>query len=228
MKTLLINGCSFGLGWKASDGFVQKLGCDSVINISKVATSFQRTCRSTIEWIAQNGLPKFVIVPITFSHRWEIAIGNDQDELDGIWFPMQRKEYVFSTGQKIRDDVSKDKLGELADLYYGCNPTSITYTGKLFTEIIMLSAFLESKNIDYLFFDMCNEFQREHIAQHKGFDRLKFLEDNKKIIDLFAFCGNRYMHDTMHNKEKVHFNTHHGPEQYQELEKYLLKYLEKL
>ena len=228
MKTLLINGCSFGLGWKASDDFVQKLGCDSVINISKVATSFQRTCRSTIEWIAQNGAPKFVIVPITFSHRWELAIGEKQDQLDGMWFPMQRKEYVFSTGQKIRDDVSKDKLAELIDLYYGCIPTSTNYTGKIFTEIVLLSGFLESRNIDYLFFDMCNEFQRKHIAQYKGFDRIKFIEDNKKIIDLFSFCGNRYMHNTLPNKENVHFNTHHGPEQYKELEKYLLNYLDKL
>ena len=75
---------------------------------------------------------------------------------------------------------------------------------------------------------MCNEFQRKHIAQYKGFDRLKFIEDNKKIIDLFSFCGNRYMHNTLPNKENVHFNTHHGPEQYQELEKYLLNYLDKL
>ncbi len=36
------------------------------------------------------------------------------------------------------------------------------------------------------------------------------------------------MHNTMPNNENVHFNTHHAPEQYQELEKYLLKYIDKL
>ena len=226
MKTLLLNGCSFGHRWHPSKEFVNALGCDKTENISKVATSFQRTCRSTIEWIAINGNPSFVVVPITFSHRWELAIGNSQDDIDGVWFPMQNKEHVFTTGQKIRDDVNKEKLEQLIDLYYGCIPTSVTYTGKIFTEIIMLSSFLENNKIDYLFFDMCNEFKKEHIEQYKGFDKVKIIENNKKIIDLFSFCGNRYMHDTMPNKETVYFNSHHAPEQYLELEKYLLNYLE--
>jgi len=227
MKPLLINGCSYGLAWTASDNFVKALGCDSFINISKVATSFQRTCRSTIEWIAQNGAPKFVIIPITYSHRWELAIGRDQDKLDGTWFPMQTKDYVFNTEQKIRDDVSKEKLEQLIDIYYGCIPTSVTYTGKLFTEIIMLGAFLDSIDIDYLLFDICNEFDKKHIENYKGFDRLKFVEDNPRIIDLFSFCGNRFMHNTLPKKENVHFNIHHAPEQYQKLEQYLLQYLDK-
>ena len=62
MKTLLLNGCSFGHRWHPSKEFVNALGCDQTENISKVATSFQRTCRSTIEWIAINGNPSFVVV----------------------------------------------------------------------------------------------------------------------------------------------------------------------
>lgn len=226
MNTLLINGCSFGVWWQVSDTFAEKLGCTSVTNISKVSTSFQRTCRTTIEWIAQNGDPSFVVIPITFSHRWELAIADKQEDF-GPWFPMQNKEHVFTTGQKIRDDVSKDKIAELLDLYYGCIPTSVTYYSKIFTEIIMLSAFLKSRNIKHLFFDMCNEFVREDITQYAGFDKMKLIESNDSVIDLFSFCGNRYMHNTLPNKESVYFNTHHEPAQYLELEKYLLNYLDK-
>jgi hypothetical protein len=230
MRTLLLNGCSFGRCWDPSNKFIEALECEQVENISKVATSFQRTCRSTVEWIAQNGDPHFVIVPITFSHRWELAIGEHQDGLDGNWFPMQTKEHLFTTKQEIRNDIAKDKLEELIDLYYGCIPNSRNHWDKMFTEIIMLSAFLDNRKINYLFFDMCNEFGKiDNVKDHSnlGIDKIKLIEGNKKIIDLFNFCGNRHMHDTMTAKENVHFNTHHAPEQYQELEKYLLKYLQR-
>ena len=177
MKTLLLNGCSFAHRWHPSNEFISELGCDKTENISKVGTSFQRTCRTTIEWIAKNGNPDYVVIPITFSHRWELAIADSQDDIDGDWFPMQNKEHIFTTGQKIRSDVSKEKLGELVDLYYGCIPTSVTYTGKIFTEIIMLSSFLENNKIDYLFFDMCNEFKKEHIEKYKGFEKVKFINN---------------------------------------------------
>ena len=74
---------------------------------------------------------------------------------------------------------------------------------------------------------MCNEFVREDIKQYAGFDKMKLIESNDSIIDLFSFCGNRYMHNTLPNKESVYFNTHHEPAQYLELEKYLLNYLDK-
>ena len=101
MKTLLLNGCSFGHRWHPSKEFVNALGCDKTKNISKVATSFQRTCRSTIEWIAINGNPSFVVVPITFSHRWELAIGNSQDDIDGNWFPMQNKNTFLLQDRRL-------------------------------------------------------------------------------------------------------------------------------
>jgi len=225
-KVLLLNGCSFAKQWNMSDTMINKLGCTKLENISKVGTSFQRTCRTTIEWIAKNGSPEYVVIPITFSHRWELAIADEQNDF-GPWFPMQNKDHVFTTGIKIRDDVSKDKLTKLLDLYYGCIPTSVTYDGKIFTEIIMLSAFLESRDIKHLFFDMCNEFNKQDIEQFEGFEKVKFLEENKNIVNLFSFCGNRYMHNTLPNKEDVWFNTHHEPTQYAKLEKYLLNYVEK-
>ena len=228
MKTLLLNGCSFGECWTPTSDFVKSLNCDTVTNISKVGTSFQRTCRSTVEWIAQNGNPDFVIVPITFSHRWELAVGDGEDQLDGSWFPIQRKELLDTTGHRINTDVDKSKLKNLIDLYYGSIPTVKTYWDKLFSELIMFTAFLDNAGINYLMFDMCNEFDKQHIKGYKGFDKVKLIESNKKVIDIFAFCGNKFMWNHMHDKENKDFNIHHAPEQYLELEKYLLKYIESL
>ena len=225
MKTLLINGCSFGKIWNPSQEFVESLGCDNTVNISKVATSFQRTCRSTVEWVAQNGTPDYVIIPITFAHRWELSISENEDNIDGAWFPLQRKELLDSVEQKISPDVSKDKVMQLIDLYYGVIPTIKTYWDKIFTEIILLSAFLESRKIKHLFFDMCNEFEKRHIEGYKGFSKVKLIEDNRNVIDLFSFCGNRYMWESMTRDKSENFNIHHAPEQYEILEQRLLDYI---
>jgi len=225
MKTLLVNGCSFGELWHPSDRFIRSVGCDNVINLSKQATSFQRTCRSTVEWIAQNGNPEFVIVPITFCHRWELAIKKTLDPIDGSWFPLQRKEFIDKYKDELRSDVDVDKLKTMLDLYYGSIPTTSTHWDKMFTEIIMLSAFLESRSIKHLFFDMCNKFDMKHINGLKGFDKVKLIESNNNIIDLFTFCGNWYMWNSMKDNNGVDFNIHHAQEQYKHLEKYLLTYI---
>jgi len=225
MKRLLINGCSFGECWNPTQEFIESLGCDITVNISKVATSFQRTCRSTVEWIAQNGNPDFVIIPITFAHRWELSISENEDTVDGAWFPLQRKELLDSIKQRLSPDVSKDKVMQLIDLYHGVIPTIKTYWDKIFTEIILLSAFLESKKIKHLFFDMCNEFEKRHIKGYKGFSKVKLIEDNRNVIDLFSFCGNRYMWQSMTGGKSENFNVHHAPEQYKILEKKLIDYI---
>jgi hypothetical protein len=121
--------------------------------------------------------------------------------------------------------VDVDKLKNMLDLYYGSIPTINTHWDKIFTEIIMLSSFLESRSIKHLFFDMCNEFDKKHIKGYKGFDKVKLIESNKNIVDLFNFCGNRYMWDSIDDNDNVDSNTHHAPEQYKHLENYLLTYI---
>ena len=69
---------------------------------------------------------------------------------------------------------------------------------------------------------MCNEFDKKHIKGYKGFDKVKLIESNKNIVDLFNFCGNRYMWDSLDDNDNVDSNTHHAPEQYIHLENYLL------
>lgn len=224
MKTLLLNGCSFGACWTPTDKFVNDLGCDETLNISKPATSFQRTCRSTIEWIAQNGNPHFVMVPITFSHRWELALSKDEDDIDGSWVPLQLSSYL-STEFNLQDS-NIDDVKELVDQYYKVIPTIKTYWDKMFTEIIMLSAFLEKQKINYLMWDMCNDFDKEHLniyrQPYKGFHKINLIAQNPRIIDIWKFCGNKYMWSNLQDNKNIDYNIHHAPEQYTHLEKYLL------
>lgn len=225
MSTLLINGCSFAECWTPSKKFIQSLDCDNFINLGKGGTSFQRSCRSTIEWTAQNGNPSFVIVPITFSHRWELALNKNEDIIDGSWLPLQNSNFLSE--QYELQENTMEKLKKLVDDYYEIIPTIKTYWDKMFTEIIMLSGWLDSENIPYLLFDMCNDFSMHHLAGYKGFEKINLIKKNKKIIDLFSFCGNRFMWQHLDEEEKNRIDTyahHHADQEYQQLEKYLLHY----
>ena len=110
MKKLLFNGCSFVQFWNLSDEFVQSVGCEEVVNLGKSGTSFSRTIRSTIEWISQNDLPNFVMIPITFAHRWELALNKDEDKIDGSWIPLQNKNFLqdeFNLQDSSIEDIKK-------------------------------------------------------------------------------------------------------------------------
>jgi hypothetical protein len=226
MKTLLINGCSFAKFWKVSEELVTYVNCDSLINLGKPGTSFQRTCRTTVEWIAQNGKPNFVMIPITFSHRWELAINKDDDELDGSWIPLQNSNFI-SDDYNIQDS-SIAEVKKLSDQYYKVIPNIKTYWDKLFTDIIMFAGYLENQKIPYLMWDMCNGFDMGHIKGFKGFEKIKIINQNKRIINIWNFCGNRFMRDTMPEDLKAQtpeFAHHHGPTQLKRLEKYLMEYI---
>ena len=222
MSTLLINGCSFANIWQPSENFVKSLSCDRVINLGKNGGSPRRAVRSTIEWIAQNGNPKFVIIPIPPATRWELAISSNEDPIDGTWYPMQIKQYLDK--QKISELIDFKKLEKLAELYYGSIPDIRTYWDSCFTDLILLSSFLEQAKIDYLVFDMCNNFEMSHLKGYKGFEKIKIINDNKKIIDLFRFCGNKYMYQNIKDKNVDPLMHHHSTKEYQDLENYLLNY----
>jgi hypothetical protein len=224
MKRLLINGCSFAEYWQVSPEWITALGCDSLVNIGKGGTSFQRTCRSTVEWIAQNGLPHFVMIPITFAHRWELALNQNEDDIDGSWVPLQNSN-LLAGSYKLQ---YPEEFHKLCEQYYKIIPTVKTHWDKLFTEIITFAGFLEQQQIRYLMWDMCNGFDMKHIKGYKGFQKIKMINHNKKIIDIWNFCGNRFMRDTMPADIRIQtpeFAHHHEPAEYKHLETKLINYL---
>ena len=225
MSTLLINGCSFANIWQPTENFIKSLNCDRVVNLGKDGGSFQRAARTTIEWIAQNGNPDFVIIPIPPATRWELSISKNDDVIDGTWYPMQIKQYLDE--EKISQLIDFKKLEKLTELYYGSIPDIRTYWDSCFTDLILLSSFLEQNKIDYLIFDMCNDFKISHLTGYKGFEKIKLINNNKKIIDLFEFCGNKYMYQNIKDKNKKEIDLlmyHHSDKEYEDLENYLLNY----
>lgn len=221
---LLMNGCSYTANWKPSVEFVNALGCNKVKNIALYGGSFQRVCRSTVEYFTKNTKPGFVLIPITFSYRWELAVGNNNDDMEGNWLPMRTNNDLKQ--EQLAQDVSLEKLNSMVDNYYGCTPEDVSFLDKLFTEIILLSSFLENQKVPYLMFDMCNGFDKDHLKDFKGVDKLELIESNKNIVDLFTFCGNSYMWSqlTTAQQQKAHKTSHHHASlAYHALEKHIIK-----
>jgi hypothetical protein len=74
---------------------------------------------------------------------------------------------------------------------------------------------------------MCNNFEMNHLKGYKGFEKIKLIDNNKKIIDLFGFCGNKYMYQNVKDKNKNKIDPlmhHHSDKEYKDLENYLFNY----
>lgn len=230
-KPLLINGCSFGKCWTPSDKFISALDCTSHVNLSKVATGFQRTCRSTVEWIAQNGNPGFVIIPITYVTRVEMPTArcDKWDDIDGNWIPVQENGMLPSDAHDprrgIKMNVDHAQLISFYKQYHRLVHSSIGYVDKVLTEMITLGGLLESLQIPYLMFDMCNEFDEQLIYRHPHVNKVKLAIANKRIMNLFSFCGNKYMYLLKGGKAGEPFNEHHKTQEYLGLETHILEYL---
>jgi len=162
--TLLLNGCSYGQSWHSFPGQ----------NLSRAGGSFYRSIRTTLEWIAVNGKPSYVFIPITFCARFEISKISVDKPIEGAYDLTPFSHYKIES--------------QLSDSCY----RSWDY---LFMNIIMFSSWLEQQGIKYLMWDQCNDFDPGHITGFKAFEKLKWIENNPRIIPLFEFCGNQYMYD---------------------------------
>ena len=223
---LLLNGCSFAYRWTPSQNFLESIDCYKTVNISSNGGSFQRALRSSIEYCATFGKPKFAVIPFTWASRWELALAKEDVLIDGTWACMQHPEYIdFDTLDK---SIPKDKIIQLVENYYGILPNVRSTWDKMFTEIISLASFFEAQGIKYLMFDMCNNFDQKHLLGYKGFEKLDLINNNKNIINIFEFCGNKYMYDLLpaEKQEKTNpYMHHHHSTEYMAMEKYLIDYL---
>ena len=223
---LLLNGCSFAYRWTPSQKFLEAVDCHKTMNISVNGGSFQRSLRSSIEYCATFGNPKFAVIPITWASRWELALAKEDVLIDGTWATMQHPEYIdFS---QLDESISKDKIKQLVENYYGVIPNVRSTWDKMFTEMIALASFFEAQNIKYLIFDMCNNFEEKHLTGYKGSEKLDLIKNNKNIINIFEFCGNKHMFDSLPEQKQTDIDPymhHHHATEYLVLENYLIDYL---
>lgn len=166
---MLLNGCSYGAAWNHFPG----------VNLSQHGGSFYRSVRTTIEYCATYGNPSAVLIPITF---------------------IDRDEYItqISDDRTIEGPYNKSNTtGELKELNITFNmlhTSDFASYDKLVLTLTMFCAWLEQQNIPYMMWNQCNTFHANRFKNWKAFNKLKYISENNRIINLFEFHANTYMY----------------------------------
>ena len=167
---LLLNGCSYGAEWKHFPG----------INLSQHGCSFYRCIRTTIEYCATHGNPDAVLIPITFLDRDEYITQVEKDiEIEG---PYNKSNTI---GEIKKLNITFNMLHDSDYASYD----------KFFLQITMFASWLDQQKISYLMWNQCNLFDRNYIKKCRAINKLKYVENNKRIINLYEFCANSYMYN---------------------------------
>jgi len=165
----LLNGCSYGAAWTSFPG----------INISIGGGSFYRSVRTTMEFCATFGNPSAVLIPITFIGRDEyITTGGADRLIEGPY----------------TESNSTEELRLLNIAFQMLDPIDYAAHDKFYVGIAMFSSWLEQQQIPYLMWNQCNKLEREHALDRHAVNKLKYVTENKNIIDIFDFCANEYIH----------------------------------
>lgn len=226
--TLLINGGSDLVSWEPSKDFLRSIDCESYTNICKECTGLDRLCRTTTEWVAMNGAPKFAIFSIPFLTRFELAISNDDSVLDAGWLPVQNSDLIDLTD--LNDLVSGSKVKKLADLMQGVIPDIRQWYESTFTKLVLLNGYLKSIGVKHLIMNGCNDMKKIHMQGRKGFEKLSLLEKENSVIDFFEFVVSRWCFERASDADKVNdledpYGYHPTANDWPKLEKYLIDYI---
>jgi hypothetical protein len=130
-----------------------------------------------MEYCANNHVDQ-VLIGLPFIDRYELPTADDDVKIEG--------PYIQSTTDAIRDKA--------LEIYIDIGNNSTYYAlDRYITELIGFAGWLDQQKIDYLIWDMSNNFKSIPINDYVSIDKIKYIKQNTKIIDLFSFCGNLYL-----------------------------------
>ena len=207
VKKLLISGCSYGVVYSEIQEELKELfSVDEVVNISRRGSGPDRQIRGVIEWIAQNGKPEMVIMPVSHYNRFDLPIAKDFDPLHNL-----HARHVWGGNDHLdglHDMISEDDFK--AYLKHGTMIHQAEHTTHdyLFVKLITFQGYLENNGIRHLIFDTGNDYKRlwmEHLSiddknnsgYQPGMKKRDLIENCKGIYKLLSFCSNKWMYDNM-------------------------------
>lgn len=216
MSTLLINGCSYTTNWSPLDKVLgKKLEFESTVNLSTPGSSNDRIFRTTLEYIFKNKVD-FVMLSMTFWDRQE-AYWADDDWTDyspmGATRPAELKNDESMYKKYIQDRYRYD--------------VDINYMDKLLNDIIMFTGWLDSMGIRYLIFSSPGEYFKWAKFTFNQ-DKLTYLKNNTRIIDIENWSANQYMHDhggTSIEKEGSPANRHYTTKSFAILNEFIYEHI---
>ena len=148
--------------------------------------SFHRSVRTTLEYVANSNTVDSILIPITFIHRHEFVLDSEDDRpVEGPYVSTNNSEELNNDYQRV---ISKGNGNY--DVY-----------DKFLVTLIGFSSWLETQGIEYLIWNQCNIFYPPDYKNFQACNKIKWIKNNPRIIDLFSFCGNQFMYDSGANTD---------------------------
>jgi hypothetical protein len=241
MNHLLVNGCSYGYSWTNAHELSERLGYDKCTNLSIPGSSNDRIFRSTVNFLLDNPDVDFVIVMLTFIFRFEAPLADQIQEYEGRFVsfshsginPMTQKQRMPSYSQTYMDRINQCVMDKFVFDVYG---KFTDHSEKFLINLMLLTSWLDSKNINYCIFNTAEDDLQHYIKTQK-IDQLILSEirKNKKIIDIDNFMSNQYMLDQgcqINQRDIEEYGlpplyTHFKSDGYKKLNEFLYDYITK-
>ncbi len=215
VKKLLISGCSYGVVYSDINNELKEIfKVDEIINLSQQGASPDRQIRVVIEWIAQNGNPDMVIMPVSHFNRFDLPIAEKFDPLHNLHYGSVWQMDPFARSESnINSLIDKDTLKTFLKTGAMINKIEHPAHDYLFVKLITFQAFLELNKIRHLIFDTGNYYEKlwmEYLSidnegnsgYQPGMKKRSLIENCKGIYKLFSFCSNVWMYEQLTDDEK--------------------------
>lgn len=219
MKTLLISGCSYALCYSEIVEELKNLFLvDKVINLSSGGTSPDRQIRVVIEWIAQNGNPDMVIIPVSHYNRFDLPVAQEFDNLHNLHHIADWDIGWISRGlhrKSINSMIDLDILKTFTKTGAIVHQIEHTIHDYLFVKLLTFQAYLQQNKIRHLIFDSGNHYEKlwmEYLSidnennsgYQPGMKKRDLIEQCPGIYKFLSFSSNVWMYDQIIDKDK-HF-----------------------
>ena len=214
-KRLVVSGCSYGTVYSDISIELKKLfNVDEIINLSNLGGSPDRQMRVVIEWIAQNGNPDMVIMPVSYAYRFDLPIAEKLDPLHNkhyrcVWHMDLDKN--FGTAKPI-DEKYRSTLQTYLKTGAMIHENEYPAHDNLFTRLLTFQAYLELNKINHLIFDTGNYYSATLTEDQPGMQKKSLVEKCKGIYKFFNFCSNVWMYEQLSDKEKISYVPWYKPQ----------------
>lgn len=214
-KRLVVSGCSYGTVYSDISAELKKLfNVDEIINLSNLGGSPDRQMRVVIEWIAQNGNPDMVIMPVSYAYRFDLPIA---EKLDPLHNKHYRCVWHMNIGKNVGTAKPMDKK-YVPTLQNYLKAGAIIHENEypahdnLFTRLLTFQAYLELHKIRHLIFDTGNYYSATLKENQPGMQKKALVEKCKGIYKFFTFCSNVWMYEQLSEQEKIAYVPWYKPQ----------------
>ena len=225
----VLNGCSYAANYYLVKHLVRNLGYNEFFDLAKGGRSNRQLIRTTLEYIEEHGAD-FVLLSLSFWDRFESPFIEPELGVDN-WVNYRRQGtqsgYIPAGAVFISGTDNHD-----IDKYIGTRyqyEVSMKCIDQQMCDLVMFTAYLDSKNIKYLIYNACET------NYGKYFDTVSpkyrtMIERNPRIVPLDKFISNLFLSEhgatwaESENQWPPHAK-HYDGEYYVHLNNYLLHYL---